>query len=82
MLVWYAVSTLFYSPVLSTPFDIEHSVFLQLFVNSIVLLGVRALLHHRILFKVPVVVSPRMNSALNSVMFSLSLLWLRYLRQD
>ena len=80
MLVWYAVPTLLYSPVPPPPLDIKQSVFIQLLVNSIVLLGVRAYFNHRILFKVPVVISSRIDSALNSVMFSLPISYLRYLR--
>ena len=71
MLVWHAFSTLFYSPVPPSLFDIKQSVFLQILDNSLVLLGVRAYLHHRISFSVPVIFSFRIDSALNSVMFSL-----------
>ena len=80
MRVWYAITTQFYSRVPLSPFDINHSVFLQLLINYIVLSGGRAYLHHRILFKVPVVVSSKIDSALDSVMFSLPLSYLWYPR--
>ena len=62
MLILYAVSTLFPSLVPPSPHDTKHSVFLQIFVYSIALLGVHAYLHHRILFKVSVVFSLRIHA--------------------